>query len=401
MKFFALYICFSLLVPSISQGQLKDSYFIDSIVHKDLQFAVKQYRILINNIPEDKIPRSFDSTGRNIIYCKDGFDWTSGFFPGTLWYLFEYSGNPLFKKTAESKMRIFEHFKYYKGTHDLGFTMYSSFGNGYRLTHKPHFKDVLLISAGSLSSRFNPKVGCIKSWSSNDKKKFTVIIDNLMNLELLCWAAKNGGCQKYLKEAKSHADITMENHFRPDFSTWHVVDYNCNTGNAERKRTVGGYSDSSIWARGESWALYGYTMMYRETKDPAYLEQAQNIAQFILTNPNLPEDKIPYWDYDAPKIPNTYRDVSAASIMASALIELSILTNENESAIRYKNIAEKIIINLSKPQYLCTPGEYGGFILKHVVGYLPGNSEVDVPLSYADYYFVEALIRYKKYFLDE
>lgn len=381
------------------KGTKSNASNMKTLVNQQLDSAVNQYKYFIKNIPKGKIPRTLTSTKGKLTTCGK-HDWTIGFYPGSLWYLYEYSGDQIFKKSAEQKMKIIEPLENYKGTHDLGFMMYCSFGNGYRITHNPHYKDVLLTSAASLSTRFNDTVGCIKSWNWG-KGKFPVIIDNMMNLELLCWASHNGGSQKYIQEAESHANVTMKNHFRPDYSSWHVVLYDPHTGKVVKKQTAQGYSDSSSWARGQSWGLYGYTMMYNETNKLAYLHQAEHIAHFILTNPHLPKDMIPYWDYDAPKIPDTYRDVSAASIMASAFIELSTLTKDAKKAAIYKKAAERIITNLNSPTYHYYQGEGVGFLLKHSVGSLPGKREIDVPLNYADYYYIEALMRYKELFLNK
>lgn len=389
---FLLFLATAYSVPAqkITAASMK------KLVDNDLNFALDQYKLLMQNLPADKVLRGYDSATDKII-TSGPRAWTSGFYPATLWYLYEYSHDPALKAEAEKKMALIKEDQYYTGTHDLGFMMFTSFGNAYRLTGNEEDKNVLLTSAKSLSTRFNDKVGCIKSWDNNHWS-FPVIIDNMMNLELLCWASKTSGDPKYLQIARSHADVTMKNHFRPDYSSWHVVDYNPHTGEVIQKQTAQGYSDSSAWARGQSWGLYGYTMMYRETRDKRYLEQAQHIAGFILNNPHLPTDMIPYWDYNAPKIPYAYRDVSAASIMASALLELSTFTKKKKWAKRYKRAAEKILVSLSHPPYRCETGECGGFLLKHSVGSLPGNSEVDVPLTYADYYFVEALMRYKELF---
>jgi hypothetical protein len=239
-----------------------------------------------------------------------------------------------------------------------------------------------------------------------------VIIDNMMNLELLFFATHATGDSSFYHIAVTHANTTMRNHFRPDYSSYHVVDYDSTTGAIIAKRTAQGYADSSAWARGQSWGLYGYTMVYRSTHDPRYLEQARHIAHFILTNPNLPADKIPYWDYNAPGIPpaavggagspaartpamrGPLRDASAAAIMASALIELSKYVAPQEGR-GYLDVAEQIIVNLSSNTYKAVVGSNGGFLLRHSVGNMPGHSEIDVPLTYADYYFIEAMMRYK------
>jgi rhamnogalacturonyl hydrolase YesR len=270
--------------------------------------------------------------------------------------------------------------------------MYCSFGNAVRITPDAGYDSILINSARSLSTRFNPKVGCIRSWNS-EPSHFLVIIDNMMNLELLMYAFEKTHDSSFYHIAVTHANITMKNHFRPDYSSYHVVDYNPATGAVQRKITNQGAADESAWARGQAWGLYGYTMMYRTTGDKKYLEQAKHIADFILHHPNLPSDKIPFWDFNAPGIPNAYRDASAAAIISSALIELAGYTSGNEKN-EYKNVAATILKNLSSPPYKSKGDEVGGFLLKHSVGNLPAKSEIDVPLSYADYYFVEASMRY-------
>jgi hypothetical protein len=217
----------------------------------------------------------------------------------------------------------------------------------------------------------------------------------MMNLEFLMWAFRETNDSLFYNICISHSDTTIKNHFRPDFSSWHVVSYDTASGNVEKKQTHQGYSDESAWARGQVWGLYGYTTMYRDTKLDRYLLQAKNIASFLINHPNMPEDGIPYWDFNSPDIPEALRDASAGSIMASALIELSSYVDSELSA-QYLAFAEKQLRTLSSPQYLAKPGENGNFILKHGVGHLPGKSEVDVPLTYGDYYFIEALLRYKK-----
>jgi hypothetical protein len=274
--------------------------------------------------------------------------------------------------------------------------MYCSYGNLFKISPEEKYKQILLNSARSLSTRFNPKVGCIRSWGrSDDASEFKVIIDNMMNLELLMWATKQTGDSSFYQIAVTHANTTMKNHFRPDYSSYHVVIYDPQTGNVIKKQTAQGAADSSAWARGQSWGLYGYTMMYRETKDPKYLEQANNIAEFILNNPTLPADKVPYWDYDAPGIPNAKRDASSAAIMASALIELSTYTNGALSK-KYLNTASEILRSLASPEYTASYGTEGGFLLKHSVGNMNADADVDVPLPYAGYYYLEALMRYNK-----
>jgi uncharacterized protein YyaL (SSP411 family) len=251
----------------------------------------------------------------------------------------------------------------------------------------------MLTGAASLASRFNPDYGVIKSWDGWKEYDYPVIIDNMMNLEFLFWAAKASGNKKYYNLSVTHADNTIKNHFRKDFSSYHVVCYG-KAGKVLAQKTHQGAADSSAWARGQGWGLYGYTVMYRETKQKKYLEQAEHIANFILNHPNLPEDKIPYWDFNAPGIPNEERDVSAATVMSSALFELSQYSKKNTK--KYFDAATAMLSSLTTAKYKADIGTNGNFILKHSVGSKPHHSEVDVPLVYADYYYLEALLRYKK-----
>jgi rhamnogalacturonyl hydrolase YesR len=310
-------------------------------------------------------------------------------------YLYEQTKQQTLLTEAERMLNLLKKEQFNTTTHDLGFMMYCSFGNANRMAPKPEYKEILVNSAKSLSTRFNPTVGCIKSWDSKDPTDFLVIVDNMMNLKLLFWATEVTGDSSYYKVAVTHANTTIKNHFRDDFSSYHLVNYNATNGTAKEKKTVQGAADTSAWARGQSWALYGYTEVYRETKDKRYLEQATKIANFILNNPTLPADKVPYWDFDAPGIPNALRDASAAAVIASALIELSGYVDK-PLAKKYKSAAETMLFSLSSDKYKAAPNTNGGYILKHSVGHLPNNSEVDVPLTYADYYFVEAMLRYKE-----
>lgn len=319
--------------------------------------------------------------------------WTSGFYPGSLWYLYEYSHKPLDRQLAEKWTAALEQEQFDTGTHDLGFMLYCSYGNGYRLTHNPAYKAVLIQGAKSLASRFDPRVGLIKSWNEHAGYKYPVIIDNMMNLEYLFWASQATGDPQYRRIAITHADNTLKHHFRPDYSSYHVVCY-APDGTVLRRKTAQGYADSSAWARGQAWGLYGYTVCYRETHDPRYLAQAEHIADFYLNHPHLPADKIPYWDFDAPDIPQAKRDASAGAIAASALLELSQYSQA--SGPRYFQAAEQMLHSLSSPVYRAAAGENQDFILRHSVGHFPAHSEVDVPLVYADYYYIEGLLRYQK-----
>jgi len=341
-----------------------------------------------NNVSKSLVsPRTLENGELKLVASKD---WTSGFFPGELWYLYELTSNEHWKEQAENYTLAIEQEKINGRTHDMGFKIYCSFGNGYRLTKDEHYKKVIIQAAKTLATRFNSKVGAIRSWDHNsDKWDFPVIIDNMLNLELLFEATQITGDSSFYKIAVAHANTTIKNHFRPDYSTWHVIDYHPETGLVENKHTHQGYNHESSWARGQAWALYGYAMCYRYTKDKAYLQQAEQVAKFIFNNKNMPKDLIPYWDFDAPAIPNEPRDVSAAMVIASALYELSVYSANKKN---YKAKADKILINTSKT-YTSAKGTNKGFILDHSTGSKPSDSEVNVPLSYADYYYLEAIKR--------
>ena len=342
------------------------------------------------NVAFDKQPSPRNIQEDGALRLVGPKDWCSGFFPGELWYMYEYTGDVFWKEKARAYTAPLETLKDHKGTHDLGFMLYCSFGNGYRLDPSPRYKEVLLQGARSLASRFNPATGCIRSWDHNkDKWQFPVIIDNMMNLEYLFEATRLSGDSSFYRMAVSHADVTMRNHFREDYSSYHVLDYDPAGGEVRHKQTHQGYADGSAWARGQAWGLYGFTMCYRETGNKAYLEQARRIAEFIFSHPNLPADLVPYWDYDAPGIPNEPRDVSAAAIAASALYELSQMDPEGG---KYKALADKIVDTLFR-SYRVAPGSFHGFLLRSSTGHKPGRSEINVPIVYADYYFLEALVR--------
>ena len=381
--------------PCIGQGKMKADKSLLKAVNKNFVDAANQYKVLIKNLSADRFPKTYhDETGQLETIGSDW--WCSGFYPGTLLNLYTQTKDETLRREALRMLALLKKEKNNKNTHDLGFMMYCSFGNANRIAPKEEYKEILVTSAKSLSTRFNPKVGCIKSWDSN-ASDFLVIIDNMMNLELLFWATRQTVDSSFYNIAITHANTTMKNHFRPDYSSYHVLNYDPETGAVREKKTAQGYSNESAWSRGQAWALYGFIVMYRETKDKKYLDQANHIAQFLIHHPNLPSDKIPYWDFNAPGIPNELRDASAAAIICSALLELCKYPDAKSSK-EYFTAAENIITNLSSPQYKASPGTNGGFILKHGVGHMPAKTEIDVPLTYADYYFIEAMIRYKEWF---
>ena len=335
-------------------------------------------------------PRSINKEGA--LWTSNYKWWCSGFYPGSMWYVYEYTGDEKIKELALEYQAGLEPLRFRKDDHDIGFQLMCSYGNCLRLTEDQTCVPVLIDGANSLASRFDPEVGCTRSWSFG-KWSFPVIVDNMMNMELLLKAAELGGSDTLKNVALAHARTTMKNHFREDKSCFHLVDYNPETGEVVGKQTVQGLADDSAWARGQAWGLYGFTMVYRFCKEQDILDHAIAIAEYLL--PRLPEDGVPFWDYDSAEIPNDVRDASAAAIMASSLIELSQYVDA-EKAERYVATAEKMLRTLASEEYLCAEGEDYGFLLKHSTGNKNTDSEVDVPLTYADYYFLEALIRWSR-----
>jgi len=395
MKVLRLTIAFCFLnLLGFSQSNKK---LMKQLIESDLKFAAQQYKVLMKKVPPDVMPRNYDAKKDQLVTSNTKW-WCSGFYPGTLWMIYDATRDTIIKKEAENRLAILEKEKTYTGNHDLGFMMYCSFGNAYSITKKAEYKDVIFTAASSLATRYRPSIKSIQSWDSSKNFTCPVIIDNMMNLELLEWVTKNGGDARFAEIAVNHANSTLKNHFRPDNSSYHVLDYDLKSGTVARRVTHQGYSNESAWARGQAWGLYGFIVMYRFTKDKQYLDQANKIAAFILHHPNLPADKVPYWDFNAPGIPAEPRDASAAAITASALLELAQYV-KGKVRKEYVSTAEIIIQSLSSSNYKAEPGTNGGFLLMHSTGHKPGGSEIDVALTYADYYFIEALTRYKKWYL--
>ncbi|MBS1747165.1 MAG: glycoside hydrolase family 88 protein [Bacteroidetes bacterium] len=409
MKYFIIISLFSFFISSVSNAQSTEEKFVKNC----FDFALIQNNMMMKEIvPSDNaFPRTMKKDGS--LYCTDIYEWTSGFYPGILWYLSEYSGDASLQDSALKWTEKLEPLKTNTSTHDIGFMMYCSYGNAYRITKNEKFKQLLVQSADALATRFNPKTGVIKSWdgftSWHDGKKyyFPVIIDNMMNLELLFFASKVTGNPVYKNIAIAHATTTMKNHIRKDYSSFHVILYDTVSGKPIKGETAQGYADNSTWSRGESWGIYGFTMVYRETGDAQFLKTACGMADYFLNNKMLPSDKIPYWDFNANmvgyvpgnksnawNVPVDYRDASAAAITASALFELSTYCDKEKSK-KYLDAAKEILHALSSPVYRAKEGTNADFILMHSTGSIPHNSEIDVPLVYADYYYIEALHRYQ------
>ena len=358
-KWLAVLCAFALLSGQDALGKKPTAKIdVDGIATSAARQVELQYDSLIAQ-KSLKSPQTYQNG--KYYYCPYEA-WISGFFPGSLWYLYELTGDPKWKSRATEQTERLERIQNLTSDHDIGFRMGCSYGNGYRITGNPTYPDVLIQSARSLATRFQPKAGVIMSWNPNARWKCPVIIDNMMNLELLFNATLYSGDSIFHKIAVSHADRTLENHFRPDHSSYHVVDYDPETGAVRMKNTAQGYADESAWARGQAWGLYGFVTCYRFTGDKRYLEQAKAIADFILSHPRLPEDKIPYWDFDAPNIPNEERDASAGAILASGLYELALYSDP-----KYADAADQIVASLSTPAYTAPIGTNGNFILMHSV----------------------------------
>ena len=387
-------IYIGVLLFGISCNQQKKEIFD---VDKQLEYCLAQTTKTLGLIANDsaQIPRNV-LNGNQDWTLVDYKDWTSGFWPGTLWYLFEYTAdekwrNEALKYTSYLKPLSVES----ANDHDLGFQVFNSFGNGYRLTKEEGYKEVILMTADTLGTLFNPNVGTILSWPREvpnmEWPQHNTIMDNMINLELMFWASKNGGNSNLYDMAVSHADKTMQNHFREDFSSYHVVVYDASKGEKIKGVTHQGYADDSMWSRGQAWAIYGFTMVYRETGDEKYLDLVTKVTDVYLER--LPKDLIPYWDFDAPNIPDEPRDASAASIVASALLELSALMEDSELSKKYRQKAEDMLQELSTGYQ--SQEENTAFLI-HSTGHYPAESEIDASIIYSDYYYIEALMRLKK-----
>lgn len=384
-----------LMTPAFCHAENND---ISNIINNDINFSTRQYSLMLQQIGREgkvRIPKTIDKLGRMVYIPID--DWCSGFFPGSLCYLYQLTNDKSWLLQSKRFTEALDSIQYLTWHHDVGFMIGSSYLNIYRLNPNKAYKKTIIQTAKSLCTRFRKKAGVIQSWNVDrgwqSKRGWTcpVIIDNMMNLELLFEASRLSGDSTYWKVAVSHANKTLENQFRKDGSCYHVVDYDPNNGAVLHRQTAQGYADNSAWARGQAWAVYGYTVCYRYTHDRKYLDQAVKTLNFVMQNPNLPDDLIPYWDFDAPNIPNEPRDVSSAACIASALYEMNNYLPDNG----YTSLADRIIRSLSSPEYRAPLGKNGCFLLMHSVGSIPHNNEIDVPLNYADYYFLEALTRRK------
>lgn len=390
------------LLILLSATRLSAQENMSRVIDRAINNAVRQYAPLADSMVRYRPGRLPHSLG------KDGSlrdvppsSWLSGFFPGSLWYLYEYTGNPEMGRYARKFTSYLEKQQHNRGTHDIGFMVYCSYGNQQRIEPSAVSAAVLLNAARSLSSRFKPEIGCIRSWDKEVRPGwyYPVIIDNMMNLELLLWAWRETGDSTFLHVARTHADTTLKNHFRTDHSSYHVVNYDPTSGNVLFRGTFQGWRDDSSWARGQGWGLYGYTTLYRYTGEKRYLDHASAIADYIVSHPHLPADGIPCWDLSFTPATDTPRDASAAAVIASALVELSRYVPEAKRK-NYLLLVKRQLRSLAGPHYTASEGTNGRMLLLHSTTSFPAGIEVDAPLSYADYYFLEALIRYKRLIIE-
>ncbi|AXB58223.1 glycoside hydrolase family 88 protein [Flavobacterium fluviale] len=389
VSFISLILGFASLVTACKPG-INPQVKTTSAITQKLE---TRYKMLLD-YPVDSMsmPRSMNIKTLEIRKVPSK-DWTSGFFAGNLWQLYRLTGDSKYKEQAQKWTPFSKKESVNSNSHDVGFKVFCSFGEALKVENKKEYEAVIIKGAETLCIRFNPKVGSIRSWDFNKEIwDYPVIIDNMMNLELLFEASKLSGNNKYRDVAIQHANTTLKNHFRKDNSCYHVIDYNPTTGEVKKKTTLQGYNDDSVWARGQGWAVYGFTMSYRYTKDPAYLKQAEATAKFFMTNKNLPEDGIPYWDFKDTSIPNAARDVSAAMVMASALYELYGYTKNDT----YLAFADKMMASVQTDKYILDTTIKAPFLFDHSTGNWPKHDEIDEPIIYADYYFLEALIKVQR-----
>lgn len=361
---------------------------LSELAREQFTFAAQQYAGLLQRLEEEKerVPRTFENGTLTTVRATD---WTSGFFAGSLWLVFEHTRDPVMRASAEDFTRRVETIQHFTGHHDVGFMLGCSYGEAWRVTGDQAYRAVLIRGARSLATRYHASTGLVRSWDSK-RWSYPVIIDNMMNLGILWFAHVETGELAFRDIVISHADKTLANHFRPDASSYHVVDYDSATGMPLKQETFQGFANGSAWARGQAWALAGYAAAARFSNTPAYLAHARKIADFILRHPRLPADGIPYWDFDAPDIPTALRDASAGAVMAVGLLNLADQLGAEEGGL-YRELGERQLRSLCSRAYRAGLDENGSFLLMHSVGHMPHKKELDVPLCYADYYFLKGL----------
>lgn len=405
-KTYSLLLCTIMLTIGCTERKVQQQ----DIVTKSFDIAQAQSQTMLKIVENGSaMPNAMGADAKVDLTHITG--WTSGFFSGCLWYIYDYTKSDYWREQAERSTLKLDSIQHFSAHHDVGFMMNCSYGNAYRLVGNKMYEQVLVNSAKSLSKRYIPQAKTIRSWDSKKSRSGNiwgcpVIMDNMLNLELLFLATKLTGDNSFREIAINHANSTMKNHLREDYSSYHVVNYDTLSGNVLQRANYQGYADNSTWSRGQAWGVYGFTMVYRETADTVFLTTAQRMAEYFISNIDVDNDPIPLWDFNAgqsgynpswtpkPETDLMKKDASAAAIFASALLELADYSPTNQT--RYIDIATKILNKLASDEYLAAQGENANFILKHSVGNLPSGTFVDVPTIYADYYFLEALVRYDR-----
>lgn len=359
-------------------------------VKQALDFSVA--RIRENLAYLDSFPERTEN-GKWVCVEKSGW-WVGGHWVGLIWLAFAHTQDPVLEKEARTWAAYLSPRQFDTTTHDLGFLFELSHILGYELTGDETFVPPAVQAAGSLIQRFNPHGGYLQAWGPLDASpelRGRAIIDTMMNLELLFWASRKTGDSKFATIAETHAYTVLKYQIRPDFSTSHVIDFDPEIGKFIKQDTHQGLSATSCWSRGQAWAVYGFGDCYRATGDLVFLETARNLAKYALDN--LPADLIPYWDYNSPEIPEDVRDSSAASILASALLNLAVLETDAENANRWHAQAEAILKSLWE-NYTSRETAEPSILLQGTRSKPHGL--MDHGLIYGDYYFVEALLTLKK-----
>ena len=398
MKNFLFIIATCLFISCLSEHK-----YIDA--DQQLDYCSQQ----VNRALEAMCDSDYTMEPRNILAgdttwnCRKACaeEWCSGFWPGILWMDYMETKEKHVLKAAEGYTGALAFLAQQPAyDHDLGFLVINSFLKGYEATGNTYYKQIALACADTLATLYNDKVGTILSWPRHvkDYGGHNTIMDNMINLELLFWASENGGSQRLKDIAVSHADTTMRYHFREDGSCYHVAVYDTLTGQFIKGVTHQGYADSSMWSRGQSWAIYGYTTVYRYTKEQRFLDFAQKVTDIYLKRlKETSDDWVPLWDMDDPRGLQAPKDASAACVVASALIELSQYVEKKKAKV-YQDAAESMLRDLSSEKYQSR--EKNVAFLMHSTGHHPAGSEIDASIVYADYYYIEALLRWKKYYQD-
>ena len=375
-------------------------------VDKELKYCHSQVLRALSLLRDKEGNYDFSAEPRNILSsdsaakgwnCRKACaeEWCSGFWPGILWMDWSVSKDSEVLRAARGYTEALRDIAYRPCyDHDIGFLMFCSFGKGYEFCPNEDYRRVILASADSLATLFNPLVGTILSWPREVDRQgwpHNTIMDNMMNLDMMFWAAENGGNPLLYDLALTHAKTTLRNHFREDGSCYHVAVYDTLSGDFIKGVTHQGYSDDSMWARGQAWAIYGYTMVYRYTGKKLFLDFAQKVADIYLRRlKETSDDMVPLWDMDDPRGTSAPKDASAAAVVADALLELQEYVG-GEKSREYKEAAIGMLACLSSARYQSR--EKNTAFLLHSTGHHPAGSEIDASIIYADYYYLEALLR--------